>query len=79
MAEKKESYRVSCNKVNCKKSEMGMPQEGDAVIFDNKSKNHIIVTNSGTRGFVPEEIALGIGIEVYEGKPRNNSTSKETR
>ncbi|MBR0427169.1 MAG: hypothetical protein IJK18_03090 [Clostridia bacterium] len=79
MANNEKNYRASCNEVNCAKSELGMPQEGKAITFgDNEIK--IVTTNSGTRGIVPEEIALGKRIEavgyITQEPPQN---SKETR
>ena len=76
MAKKEENYRASCNEVNCAKSELGMPQEGKAIIFGDNEKI-IVTTNSGTRGIVPEEIALGMKIEATGDKPKEQQEQQE--
>ena len=75
MAKNEENYRVSCNEVNCAENVGEMPQECNVITFGEDEK--MIITNSGTRGIVPEEIALGVKIEATEDKPKEQQEQQE--
>ena len=71
MARNEENWRVAFNETNCAdpKVEGEMPKECNVVSFGEDKK--IIITNSGTRGIIPEELESGkpiIAKDVDEGR-----------
>ena len=65
MANKEEKWRLTCNEHNCKKVDEKMPKECNVISFGHNDEK-VQVTNSATRGIVPEEVAIGT-IKVETG------------
>lgn len=75
MAKKEEKWRLTCNKHNCEEAKEDMPKECNVISFGHNDEK-VQVTNSATRGIVPEEIAIG-KIKVENGENQRKSSDLE--
>ena len=78
MTNTRNSRVVCCNEVNSIKEENPMPTRLDVISYARgKEKEPTVVTNSGERGIVPEEIALGQIIKANAKKEQHKKNIED--